>query len=460
MGKENIKSFHKKRHLNIGIVLFSFIFIYLLATIVTYLGKKNVISYEVRKGSIIKDMSYTAFAIREEKVVTSDKAGYVNYYLQNNSKVAKGTKLYTLSDEKLELGTDNKKQKTTLTSDEQYAIYMEIQDFNNRFQNSDFEALTQSKEKIEGLLQESSNQSKIDVIKKQLKDGSLSNVSLKSAKADGIVVYFVDGYEEVTADTITPEMLKKDSYQKTEFHDNRQIAEGDSLYKLVTSEKWFLFFEISEDTYETVKEKKQIRVNFCKDEQAMTAGIKVKELEGKKYALLSLSNAMIRYANDRYLDIELILEDETGLKIPKTAVTEKAFFLVPTDYISHGGNSSSDGVLRQTIDKNGKAITEFVVTNIYYEDTETGMVYLDPNVFHEGDVLLKENSNSTYCLQKKANLKGVYHINKGYAVFKQIHILCESDAYYIVEDGSDYGLSNYDHIALDATTIQENDIIF
>ena len=31
---------------------------------------------------------------------------------------------------------------------------------------------------------------------------------------------------------------------------------------------------------------------------------------------------MIRYVNDRYLDIELILEDETGLKIPKSAVSQ------------------------------------------------------------------------------------------------------------------------------------------
>ena len=46
---------------------------------------------------------------------------------------------------------------------------------------------------------------------------------------------------------------------------------------------------------------------------------------------------MIRYATERYLDIELILEDESGLKIPKTAVTEKEFYIVPQDYITSGG---------------------------------------------------------------------------------------------------------------------------
>ena len=57
-------------------------------------------------------------------------------------------------------------------------------------------------------------------------------------------------------------------------------------------------------------------------------------------------------------------------------------------------------------------------------------------------------------------LKGAYNINKGYAVFKQIQILCESEEYYIVETGNDYGLASYDHIALVGKDVQENDIVF
>ena len=38
--------------------------------------------------------------------------------------------------------------------------------------------------------------------------------------------------------------------------------------------------------------------------------------------------------------------------------------------------------------------------------------------------------------------------------------LCESDEYYIVATGSDYGLSNYDHIALNGEDVKENDVVF
>jgi len=201
-----------------------------------------------------------------------------------------------------------------------------------------------------------------------------------------------------------------------------------------------------------------VKVNLKKDNQEIYA--KISFIEGKETPILCLSfeNSMVRYASERYLDIELILEDETGLKIPKSAETSKEFYVVPNTYLTLGGNSSSDGVMRQQKDSIGNVITEFLQVTVYYEEDE--MIYLDPNEFEEGDVLLKPDSSETYSLQETRSLKGVYSINKGYAVFKQINILCESDDYYIIEEGNSFGLSNYDHIALDSKNIKENDVVF
>lgn len=458
--EKKIKKFHKKRQLNIGIIFYSFIFIYLVVTIIGYLTKEEIVTYEVRQGSIVNDMSYTGIAIRQEKVVRATSSGYVNYYLQNNSKVAKGTKLYTLSDEELAIDSAQEEKKIQLTDDQLYSVYMQIQDFRNRYHNGSHDAVYQTKESITSALQDAADQSRVDMISRMIKEGTLESAKLCGAKDDGIVVYSTDGMEDLKKSTVTPTMLNKTDYQKTNFTNNRPVQEGDVLYKLVTSENWSVYIPISEETYQTLKDNTYVKVKFAKDEMTMTAGLKFKKSDEGRYAFLTFSNAMIRYVNDRYLDVELILEDESGLKIPKTAVTQKEFFVVPDAYISHGGNSSSDGVLRKTKDKHGKEITEFIVATIYYEDTENGVVYLDPNEFQEDDILLKENSNDTFLLGEKASLPGVYQVNKGYAVFKQIRVLCESEIYYIVEDGNDYGLSNYDHIVLDAKTVKENEIVF
>ena len=82
------------------------------------------------------------------------------------------------------------------------------------------------------------------------------------------------------------------------------------------------------------------------------------------------------------------------------------------------------------------------------------------SLFAEDAVLVKPDSTDTCVLNRTESIKGVYNINKGYAVFKQVNILCESDDYYIVESGSDYGLSNYDHIALNGADVDENDVVF
>ena len=64
----------------------------------------------------------------------------------------------------------------------------------------------------------------------------------------------------------------------------------------------------------------------------------------------------------------------------------------------------------------------------------------------QGTVLVKPESVETYTVEETKPLTGVYNINRGYAVFNKVVILCESDEYYIVQEGDDYGLSNYDHI--------------
>ena len=59
-----------------------------------------------------------------------------------------------------------------------------------------------------------------------------------------------------------------------------------------------------------------------------------------------------------------------------------------------------------------------------------------------------------------AALQGVYNINKGYAVFKQIEILNSNEEYCTIKKGMSYGLSVYDHIVLNAETVQEGDLIY
>ena len=80
--------------------------------------------------------------------------------------------------------------------------------------------------------------------------------------------------------------------------------------------------------------------------------------------------------------------------------------------------------------------------------------------FKNGDYVVKPQSTERFQIGQTASLQGVYNINRGYAVFKQIEILDSNDEYYTVKQGTSYGLSVYDHIVLDASMVQEGQILY
>lgn len=80
--------------------------------------------------------------------------------------------------------------------------------------------------------------------------------------------------------------------------------------------------------------------------------------------------------------------------------------------------------------------------------------------FENGDVLTAIDSSEQYIIGKTQDFVGVYNINNGYTVFVRVNILESTDEYYIVKQGDIYGLSLYDRIVLDGSTVSENQIIF
>lgn len=451
----NIQTYRRKPHFNIGIVIFGIILIYLIVTVFTYLTSKHISVYEVREGSILRDTAYTGLVIRDEQIVASEAEGYVNYFSPEGSKVGARTDVYTLSGEKLNFRETGAGNQTELSADEQAALLLKIQSFSENSDDAQFRDVYTLKDNITNMLESKSSQSRQAQLEEMLA-GNQTRLNVYKAASDGIILYSMDGFENVTLENVTEDMLSKDNYKLETIANNTSVRTGAPLYKLVTSDTWTLVIPLSGDAAKEMKETKRVKVKFSRDNQTERADFEIRRTSGTALGFLTFHSSMIRYVKERYLDIELILEDESGLKIPKSSVVDKQFFTVPRDYLTQGGNSKDTGVLIDT----GKDAAEFKKVDVYYWNQENDTVYLDPLVFEEGTQLVRPESSENYPLKATKALKGVYNINKGYAVFKQIEILCESDEYYIVKAGNDYSLTNYDHIALDGETVTENSVVF
>lgn len=458
---KNVVKYRKPMNFNIGVIIFVIIFIYLVFNVFSYLTETHISVYEVEQGTIAVNNVYKGLILRNEKIIHSDYSGSVNYYVKEGSKIAYGDLVCSV-DENGDISNminEANEDGTAIDAENLSAIEKTINDFIYTYNGKDFYQVYSFKNNVNSSLSEALSVNALNDISDYVASAEGNNTFHKViCDTPGIVTYYTDGFENVTIDNFSSLMFDEESYAKVNLKSNSMIQAGSPEYKLIDSEYWNIVVPIPAAMSESLKNNDIIKIRFIKDAKETYASYSIMEREGHQYLILSLKNAMVRYALDRYIEIELLLSEETGLKIPNSAITEKEFFVIPVDYFLKGGDSTEEGLLVERTDKDGKSTTEFITPTIYYETDD--MYYVDSEYVSKGNILKKPDSSETYCVgTNTASLQGVYNINKGYAVFKQIDILFQNEEYTIVKTGTKYGVALYDHIALDGTKINENQLI-
>lgn len=453
--------YKKPLNINIGVIIFGIIFIYLCLSVIIYIINPKISVYEVSKGSLAVDNSYTGIALRTETVINADKAGYINFYAREGEKVGVGQTVYTV-DETGKLAqtlADAASSGSSLSENDITSLKTEITSFKNNFSNADFSSVYSFKNSVQNMVLELVNINMLNSITSlDGEAGDLGVFTACTAPNDGLVVYSIDGYEKIAAENLTEEMFNQENYTKKIIKSSDLVNAGDPVYKIITDESWSIVIPLEEEKAAELSERETIQIKFKKDGVKARALFSIYRINGKPYAKLDLSNSCIRYASDRFINIELILSTVEGLKIPVSSVIEKPFYTIPVEYAAKGGDSSSVGFVMEVYDDNGKAEQKFISPTIYYSTEDD--YFVDTHEFEVGAYIIKTDSTDRYQIGKTQSLTGVYNINKGYAVFKQIDILYENEEYYIVEEGTTYGLSVYDHIVLDGEAVEEDDIIY
>ena len=320
-----------------------------------------------------------------------------------------------------------------------------------------------------------------------LKDHSYTGLILReetlvNAESDGYVNYYQSGQSKIRTGmnicVISPQKLDVSESQEqseTTLSAEEQetiVLKAQDFNENFTSQKFSSVYSLKRDVAETLQNASDQTKTAQLDAVIAASGQDVKTYPAARDGVMVLTydgeegltkdnftdadfdKSMIRYADKRYLNVELILEDQSGLKIPKSSVIKKSCYAIPQDYITTGGNSSDSGVMIQDKDS-----AVFQQIEIYYV-SDDGTNYVNPESLKAGTTLIKPESSETMTVEKTAELSGVYNINQGYAVFNAVEILCESDEYYIIKEGNSYGLSNYDHIVQDGEDVKEDEVVF
>ena len=457
--KRNIVKFRNTMNFNIGFVVFLIIIIYVLFNVYTYFTEIPVSKYKVTQGTIASNYTFQGIIYRDETVEYANQSGYINYYVKNATKVSVHDVIYSIdttgSISKEISGSNYSEQ--LLNTDLINQISTNIDSFFSTYGSGNFLESYSFYNNLNSEILHTIHTFALSDLSQDIQNAEGSSFFKANSPLDGIIVYHVDGYEGKMAETFTSGDLNTQEYKKTIFTSNTKVSEGDPVYKRINSEKWNIVVAIPEELAQELEGGSSVEIRFCKDDYTTNASYVILKEDGNYYLNLSLQRAMLRYINDRFIDIELLLHDDTGLKIPKSAITSKEFFTIPKEFFSTNEETGAIGLQLTTLSAQDSTNVSFVSPTIYYE-SETHY-YIDNEKVSEGDIVDIPDSTDIYTIgTEKDSLVGVYNINKGYAVFKQIKIIYENEEYAIIATQTPYGVALYDHIALDADSIQENQL--
>lgn len=459
---QKIKTYRKPLNLNIGMIIFGVIFVYVIVCVVMYFQTSYIVRYEVKEGSLATNNIYRGVIIRKESVVYATSAGYVNYYAREGERVAKNDLVYVVDEtgrlneelEGLNMGENS------LSERELAEFRSEIVNFVHGFDSANYENTYDFKYSLKNTVLKLANVSMLQSISDLSSATGTNIINYSNAPISGIVAYWVDGLEGLTPQDVTADLLEEKDYEKTQFISNSLTAAEDPVYKLSTDENWSIVIPIEADRGTQLLAEDYIKVRFLKNQYESWGKVNLlNNVDGNTYLQLTFTNSMVSFISDRFLDVELILEDEKGLKIPVSSIVQKEFFLIPEDFVIPGGNNGGESIMRQCYLEDGTISSEIMEIDVYNFDSESKEYYVDSSILDVGDTLYKLDGQETYTVSKRATLIGVYNMNKGYADFKQISILYRNDEYAIVRPNTKYGLSVYDYIVLNADSVSDDQFI-
>lgn len=473
------------------IMIFLFFTIYLCGYIWAFLNRPSVPVEMVTYGSIESASALKGLVVREEYVVTSDRAGMPVYNFSENEKVPKGKTICVIKDEETSSAIEDKIDNIdkdilkSLQKRSDLSIFQEdvsriesnitqlISTYNGKFMNENImdiaslknQIATEMNQRTEIWLTENiEGVSNLSEEKNQYEQQLADSISTIKAEKSGLLSFQIDGQE----DALTPENLdaieeKQVSAQITPKYLSKTgaVEQNEVMFKIVTSNKWYIVSYLPPEVVSGWKEgeSKYLYTTINEEEKRFPVTIETLSINEKEARVVfSATQDILSVIGLRNISFRVQSTSVEGIKIPNNAIIEKTVLKIPINYIVE--NEGEQGVYKVV---NGKR--EFITLQLTrYSITEGfGYVVQDFSNLKVGDTVIEpvEENPNTYAISEVETMKGVFVGNSSIAKFTAITIIGQNEEYTIVSPGSSsYELQAYDTIVSDAKNIGENQTLY
>ena len=445
--KEIVKKKKKNFYLlKIIFVIFLVVSLYIAMDLFKVFNKKSIGIYEVTSGEIVNVDRHKGFIFRSEYVETCKNDGYINFFVSNGKRVNRGAFIYTINDDESVL------KNFTLLYEDKVKIKQNIKMQSNRITDLDFSNIYISKDSINNQLKE------INIVK-QLENIDVYNELVAKEKGfarhAGLISYIIDGYEDLKIESFNENLIKQYDTIDVETQKNN-VKTNDKIYKIILSPEFEIAFDSNYD-YDNFDKNKTVSVKFVYENVSATGHIRsFIGNDGKKHFSLVILDYPERFIDKRVVEFEIENKKISGLKIPIKSIVSKNCYVIPKNMLEKDFETDENIIFKLGL--NGDRVK--VTCNISKEDENNYYISIDDSLskLKFGDVLTNRY-NDTFSLSDVKKLNGVYNVNKGYAIFKNIDIIDKTNEYAIIKGKTINGISLYDHIALDSSDVVEGNLI-
>ncbi len=462
---KNIIRLSRTARLNSAFIIFGIILVYVVASVIKSFSKDPITTYKVTSSNINNNISATGIALRNESEVTSGKSGYLIYFVRDGDKVKKNSPICTIDEtgnviNAIKQAGESEEGNALFTQADYTRIRNSIDSYKSSYTNESFYNIYNFKSEIESKVMDLSSQ----VMMQQINSGGAAiSSTLQNIKASesGVVSYYVDGYEKKTPETLSDDHFNQTNYKKTSLKTGDIMSAGSTVFKMTADENWHIVCQISNEQAKTLQEESKLRFTVNNGPNEIKSKFSLLPKGENTYLVMPLNKYMVDYINDRFLNIEIILNKYDGLKVPNSAIAEKETYKIPKNYIQEDEDSSIKSVVVKRFEENSTSTdaSETNVELIVYK-TDEDYYYVSKDSFKDTDIVLVGSGKKevpTLSLERD-KITGVYLANAGIASFTEIEVIKSQDEFTIIND--DGYLKEFDNVVLDASDVYDNQTLY
>ena len=461
----NVIRLNRKARFNSTIVIFIIILIYVVASVIKSFSKEPITTYKVSASNINNNINCVGIALRNESEVTSSKSGYLIYFVRDGDKVKTNTPVCTIDETgnvitTIKAAGENDEGNTLFTHADYAHIRDAIDGYKSTYSDEQFSNFYNFKSEIESKVMDLSSQ----VMMQQINSGGAavsSTVETVKATTSGVITYYIDGYEKKTPETLSEDDFNQNLYKKTSLKTGDILDSGSTIYKMVADENWHIVCQITKDQAEKLAGEERIVFNINGVPNDIGANYNLINKSNSVFLDIPLNKYMIDYIDDRFLNVEIILNKFEGLKVPNSSLVQKETYKLPKDYILEGKDSSVKSVYVHRYDENattGDAKQMKVELVIYKSDED--YYYVDEDAFKDTDQIKvgKTDKLVPVLSLERYKMDGVYLANAGIADFTEVEVVKSEEEFTILKH--DGYLKEFDNVVLDSSQVTDNQTLY